>query len=85
MSSSPIDQFLKTFLSPPPGDTPKEIKERLLHWIAVTNEPQQFSNSEDAHAIAATRRSARQNLKRLAQRHPDIATDLMNERKQGAA
>jgi len=80
-----VDSFLKAFLAPPPGDSPQDIKARLLHWIAVANEPHKFLTENNPHSVAAKRRSARQNLRRLAQRHPEIADQLMKERNQGVA
>lgn len=79
-----VDSFLKAFLAPPPGDSPQDIKTRLLHWVAVANDPEKFIEDQSTHAVAAKRKSARQNLKRLAERHPDIAAELMKAREEGA-
>ena len=72
--------FLQTFLAPPEGKSPQDIKARLLHWIEVANSPEQFTGDPSAHTLAAKRRSARQNVKRLAERHPEIAAQLMHDR-----
>ncbi len=74
-----IDQFLNAFLVPPPGQSPQSIKDRCLHWIDVCNEPEKFTTEQNGHALAAKRRSARQCLRRLAERHPEIVAALMQE------
>lgn len=79
-----VDTFLETFLEPPPGKSPQQIKARLLHWIELANHPERFSVDKSAIALAKKRRSARQSLKRLAERHPEIAAALLRERKPGA-
>lgn len=77
-----IDTFLNNFLTPPPGSSPKDIKDRLLHWIEIANHPEVGTADPTPHTIAQRRRKARQNVRRLALRHPAVADQLMLERSQ---
>ena len=75
-----IQQFLDTFLIPPKGKSPQEIRDRFKHWAEVYAHPEQFTKDHNPHALAAKRKSARQCLRRLTERHPDIAKVLLEER-----
>jgi hypothetical protein len=76
-----VDAFLSTFLSAPVGNTPAAIRQRLIHWIAVANNPEAYTGGDASpYAINERKRTAVQNLKKLAQRHKPIADQLMSER-----
>jgi hypothetical protein len=78
-----VDAFLKAYLKPPKGNSPQKIRERFLHWVEVTNHPENFTSGDDNPAVLSKkRRSARQCLKRLALRHPDIVEQLLHEHQQ---
>jgi hypothetical protein len=72
-----IDRFIGR---PPEGNSPEDIKARLLHWRDVAINPAKFTKG-DTHpqALKAAQRNSRQNLRRLVQRHPDIAAQIMQE------
>ena len=74
-----VQEFLSAFLTPPPGDSPAAVKQKMLHWIEVANHPEQSSSDQSPHAIAALRRNARQNLRRLAERNPAVMQELLKE------
>lgn len=75
-----IQTFIEKFLIPTPGKSPQAIKDRILHWVEVANHPEKFTSTQDIHAIAAKRKNARQCVKDLAARHPDIIAVLSAER-----
>ena len=73
-----IDAFMAQFLG---SDTciSKDPKERILHWVEVARHPEDHTTDKSPHAIAAIRKNARQNVRRLAVRNPKIAAQLMEE------
>jgi hypothetical protein len=79
-----VDTFLRTFLSPPKGTSPQDIAAKIRHYIDVANNPAQYSDDHTTFALRAKRRSARQCLRRLVQKHPQIAAQLMREPKEVA-
>ena len=80
MTASNLDEFIQTFLpSPPKGDSPANIATRIRHWIDVYNHPEKFTDDHSPYALRAKKRSARQNVRRLAEKHPDIAGRIMAE------
>jgi hypothetical protein len=77
-----VDRLLQTFLVPTSGRSPQSVRDRFKHWITVYSHPEKFTEDRSPHALAAKRKSARQCLKRLADRHPEVAAALMSEREQ---
>ena len=75
-----VQQFIHTFTVPPSGRTPQTLRERFQHWIEVYAHPEQFTKDHSPHALAAKRKSARQCLRRLAERHPEVAAAFLRER-----
>lgn len=71
-----IRELLK-FLTPPKGSGPEVLIEKIKHYIAVCNHPEQFSADRSPYAVAAKRRGARQNIRRLLKSHPELASVLM--------
>lgn len=75
-----VTDFLRRFLKPPIEKTPQAIKDKLLHWVEVANNPQDYAHdSSDARSVANLRRKARQNIRRIAIRHPEIASLMVRE------
>lgn len=74
-----VQDFLNTFLKPPKGDSPKDIAQRIRHWIDVANNPEQYVQDQHPLVVATRRKSARQNLRKLIERHPHIAEQIMHE------
>lgn len=77
-----VDTFLRTFLSVPKGKSPEDIAAKIRHYVDVANNPSQYSDDPSTFALRAKRRSARQSLRRLVQKHPQIAAQLMRESKE---
>jgi hypothetical protein len=71
-----IDRFIGR---PPEGNSPEDIKARLLKWRDVYSTPEKFTTDTHPQALKAARRNARQNIRRLALRHPELAAQLMQE------
>ena len=74
-----VETFLEKFLRAPKGNSPEQITGRIRHWIDVCNHPERYCKDAGAYAISAKRRSARQNLRRLARKNPHIVADIMRE------
>ena len=74
-----LDSFFQTFLRPPTGKSPQDISAKILHYIDVVNNPEQYSEDHSTPALRAKRRSARQSLRRLALKHQALAAKLMHE------
>jgi hypothetical protein len=68
-----VQQLIDRFLIPAPGRSPEKIKASILRWVAVAN----------AERSGRLRRLARQNVRRLAQRHPGIAAEILATVKPG--
>ena len=83
-NDSTVEDFLRAFIAPPNGSTPRDTRAKLEYWIEAATHPEQHTKDNDTsrYAVAAVRRKARQNARRLAERHPDIAQQLMRERQQ---
>lgn len=78
MIDTTIKEFTEKFLQIPKGDSPEQIEARIRHWVDVVNHPEAFvAEDTSPYAISAKRRSARQNLRRLLQKHPDVAEAIM--------
>lgn len=74
-----VEQFFSKFLSSPKGNSPQDIEARVRHWIDAANHPEQYTQDKSPYAVAARRKSARQNLRKLLVRHPHIAGQIMRE------
>ena len=79
--TAPIDRFFQTFVRPPTGKSPEDILAKLRHYIDVANDPSTYATDKSAFAVRAKRRNARQAIRRLVQRHPEIAAQMMRETK----
>jgi hypothetical protein len=80
-----VDSFLAAFLSPPSGSTPQDIISKIRHQIDVVNHPEEHSSDTSIPALRAKRRNARQSLRRLVLKHPEIAAQIMREHKAEAS
>jgi len=79
-------ELITSFLIPPNGKSPQAVKARILHWVDVANHPEKYvPDPNNPYAIAAKRRTARQNARKLIQRHPELAAQLKAERSQEVA
>lgn len=76
---NPLADFLSRVLRRTPSNSPEAIKERLKFWIERANDPQIYSTEKTRLAIADVRRKARQNVRRLATRHSEVAAQLATE------
>ena len=78
-----VDAFIKKFLRPPKSsaNSPDDVAARLRYWISVVNRPELFMKEDDPnpYAVSARRRTARQNLRRLLKKYPDVAAQVMRE------
>lgn len=72
-----VRQFIRTFLLPTSGRSPQSIKSRIIRWIEIANNPSQGSSNASAKEIAELRRRARQNVRRLAKAHPQVAAEIL--------
>ncbi len=79
-----VDTFLRTFLSPPKGSSAQEIYAKLRHHIDVANNPAQYSSDTSVLALRTKRRNARQSLRRMVLKHPEIAEQFMRDLKNEA-
>jgi hypothetical protein len=71
-TQDPLAAFIRKHLTPPTGSSPADIKARLFHWIQVANNPETFCEDQSPYALAAKRRSARQNVVRILKKHPEF-------------
>jgi hypothetical protein len=71
-----VDRFIAKHVHPTPGKSIQNVHSRLQHWIEVANNPPQFTSSLDAKDLSKVRSHARQNIRRLVLRHPNIAAQL---------
>ena len=74
-----VQTFINVYLKPQSQPT----KERIVHWLEVFNNPEQFKT--DTLSVAETRRRARNNLIRLVRRNPGIADTLIAKHLAGGA
>lgn len=81
-----IDNLINSFLTPPKGKSPGAIKDRIQHWIDIANFPEKHvDDPTNRYAVAAIRRSARQNARKLIRRHPELALEIQNEEQRSAS
>jgi hypothetical protein len=78
-ATNPASAFVVKFFKSPKGNSSEQIKAKLRHWIEVGNSVEQMSPGYNRFEIAALRRNARENARKLATRHPQIAEELMRE------
>jgi hypothetical protein len=80
-SSTDVEALLSGFLNKPPARSLQSIRERMLHWQDVANNPQNHlrDGSTGPAAIAARRKVAIQNLRELIKRNREIAAQLQSE------
>jgi hypothetical protein len=79
-TSNTVQSFMEAFLKPPKGNEPEQIAARIRHWTDVANDPASFVDGDKSRpAVSAKRRSALQNLRRVIERHPQSAEQMMRE------
>jgi len=69
---SAVEQFLTQFLTPPKGTSQATIAEKVKHWISICNHPEQVYPNADSFELRYHRRNARQNVRRLLSKHPEL-------------
>jgi len=69
---SAVEQFLTQFLTPPKGTSHTTLAEKVKHWISVCNHPEQVYPKADVFELRYRRRNARQNVRRLLSKHPEL-------------
>jgi hypothetical protein len=75
--STNVEELINNFLTPPKGKSPEDIKARILHWVDIANHPENHvTDSTNQFAVAAKRRTARQNARSLIRKHPTIAAQI---------
>jgi len=73
-----IEQFFDIFVRPPHGKSPDAILAKLRHHIDVANHADQYVSDKSTFAIRAKRRNALQAIRRLVQRHPALAAQMIH-------
>jgi hypothetical protein len=71
-----LDSFFQTFLRPLNGTSPQDLLSKAHHLVSVVNDPAQFSTDTNPFAIRAVRRNARQSLRRLILKHPELIPQM---------
>jgi hypothetical protein len=61
------------------GESPEDIKEELLLLREKVRTPESFTDDTHPDALNKFRRNARQSIRRIMERHPDIAARVMQE------
>ena len=75
-----VNSFLEKFLRPSGGNSAGAVADRIRFWIGMANRPEDFVKGDPSpYAISAKRRTARQNLRRLLKKHPQVAAQIMRE------
>jgi hypothetical protein len=76
-----VEALLRGFLNKPPSRSPQSIRERMLHWREVANNPELHlrPGKSGPSAIAARRKLAIQSLRKLIDRNAAIAAQLLSE------
>jgi hypothetical protein len=79
--STEVEHLLSEFLNKPPARSPQSIRERMLHWQEVANNPELYlkPGKSGPAAITARRKLAMQSLRKLIGRNPAIATQLLSD------
>lgn len=73
-----VHQLISRYLVPAPGRSPDRIKQCILDWMRKANSPALFAPpNASAEAIAELRRKARNNVRRLAAKHPTVLAEIM--------
>ena len=73
---SAVEQFLSKFLTAPTGKSPNDLAGKVAHWVSVCNDPQQFYSNADAFELRYRRRNARQNIRRVLSKHPELVATV---------
>ena len=71
-----IEQFLEKYLTAPKGTSHHNFVEKIAHWISVCNHPEQFYPKADPFELRVRRRNARQNIRRLLNKHPELISSV---------
>src|SRR4051812_45289044 len=78
MTTDSVKVLLRKFLAPE-GDSPNQIKDRLLQLRDTIRDPKQFTDDHHPEALKKAQRNARQNLRRLIARNAVVAAQIMRE------
>lgn len=72
-----VQRLINTFIVPTSKHSKQSVKERVVLWMQIANNPSQFASPEATRkGIAELRRKARQNVKRLAAVHPEVVAEI---------
>lgn len=74
-----VDLFLSEFLAPPKGTSQQDLLEKARHWIAVIQFPAQHFPNANEFELRVRRRNARQGLRRLLAKHPELIPMLRSQ------
>ena len=85
-SKTEVEALLSSFLDKPQARAAQSIRDRMLYWKDVANNPETNlrPNESGPAAIAARRKVALQSLRKLIERNPSIAAQLQSETKEAA-
>jgi hypothetical protein len=78
-----IEKFIRIAFTPPTGSNPADIREKILHWVEVANHPELHTTEQTPAVARELRRKGKQNARRLALRHPEIAAQITRELEAG--
>ncbi len=77
---SEVEVFLQKFLKTPKGTSPEVISQKIKYWLTVANNPERyFPDANTAELKYRVIRNARQNVRRLARKHPNLLSELARE------
>jgi hypothetical protein len=69
---NPIDQFIGQYIAKPKGSSPESLADNVCKWLAVANDPKQFHPNADEFELRYRRRNARQSVRRILGKHPEL-------------
>jgi hypothetical protein len=75
-----ISTFLDTYLSSSPqGESPQALLARAKHWLTIAQSPAELYPNANEYELRCRSRQARQNARRLLQKHPELIPMLERE------
>jgi hypothetical protein len=79
-----LDSFFQKFIRPLTGTSPQDLLSKAHHLIDVVNDPAQYAVDTSPFALRAARRSARQSLRRLMLKRPEVLKQIMAAKNEAA-
>jgi hypothetical protein len=74
-----VSTFLDTFLSQPKGTSPQVLLQKARFWMSAIESPGHLYPTATEYELRCRVRQARQNLRRLLARHPELIPLLKAE------